>query len=86
MGIIGNKILQFVEKEKRLKKGVDIWMVVWYYNKAVARESKKQEKTAVVRDRKESNDTRRKALFFQISERKFRNKKIKKLKKLLTKA
>ena len=47
MGIIGNKILQFVEKEKRLKKGVDIWMVVWYYNKAVARESKKQEKTAV---------------------------------------
>ena len=58
MGIIGNKILQFVEKEKRLKKGVDIWMVVWYYNKAVARESKKQEKTAVDRDRKESNDTR----------------------------
>ena len=65
MGIIGNKILQFVEKEKRLKKGVDIWMVVWYYNKAVARESKKQEKNAVDRDRKESNDTRRKALFFQ---------------------
>ena len=75
MGIIGNKILQFVEKEKRLKKGVDIWMVVWYYNKAVARESKKQEKTAVDRDRKESNDTRRKALFFQITERKSRNKK-----------
>ena len=63
MGIIGNKILQFVEKEKRLKKGVDIWMVVWYYNKAVARESKSQEKTAVDRDRKASNDTELKLLY-----------------------
>ena len=44
MGNREGTILQFVEKEKRLKKGVDIWFAVWYYNKAVARESEKQEK------------------------------------------
>ena len=57
MGIIGNKILQFVEKEKRLKKGVDIWMVVWYYNKAVARESRNKRKQAVDRVLIVTNDT-----------------------------
>ena len=48
---------------------------MWYYNKAVARESEKQEKTAVVRDRKASNDTKRKAFVFEIFERKFKNEK-----------
>ena len=43
-GIYNKMIIQFVEKEKRLKKGVDIWGWVWYYNKAVARGAKKQEK------------------------------------------
>ena len=67
MGIRGNKIIQFVEKEKRLKKGVDKRRRVWYYNKAVARESE--------RDRKASNDTKRKAFVFGVFERKFKNEK-----------
>ena len=75
MGIRGKKIIQFVEKEKRLKKGVDKRRRVWYYNKAVARESEKQEKAAVARDRKASNDTKRKAFVFEIFERKFKNEK-----------
>ena len=41
MGKKGRRIIQFVEREKRQKKGVDNWSRVWYYNKAVARESEK---------------------------------------------
>ena len=35
-------IIQFVEKGKSLKKGVDKEAERWYYNKAVARESSRE--------------------------------------------
>ena len=44
MEVYNKMLIQFVEVEKRLKKGVDIWRWLWYYNKAVARERRKQEK------------------------------------------
>ena len=58
------EVIQFVEIEKTLKKGVDKKGKVWYYKQAVARESEKQEKTAVDRDRKASNDTKLDFMFF----------------------
>ena len=40
------KTIQFVERKKILKKGVDKREERWYYNKAVARKRKPREKKA----------------------------------------
>ena len=85
MGNREGTILQFVEKEKRLKKGVDIWFAVWYYNKAVARESEKQEKMKWIGSG--SNPTTQIGRAFVLSfELSFKTKNKKSFKKLLTNA
>ena len=45
-GVSGRKnrtTIQFVDKEKRLQKGVDKGAGQWYYNKAVARQGKRKD-------------------------------------------
>ena len=54
---MANKILGFVEIKSFFKNSVDIWTWVWYYNKAVARESRNKRKQAVDRVLIVTNDT-----------------------------